>query len=122
MGLTGEGRVLSRSVLPISIRTSRQEVRNHLFEDFSIVQEEDPDLLLELQAQIKDYFRGKKIDSWDCDIDYSIYPLFVGRVLQETASIPYGTIATYGELACLSGSPRGARAAGQALKRNRTRS
>jgi methylated-DNA-[protein]-cysteine S-methyltransferase len=43
---------------------------------------------------------------------------FHGRVLQETAKIPYGRTVTYGELAGMAGSPGAARAAGAALARN----
>lgn len=120
MGLAGETRLLSRSILPISRGTSRQEIKDRLFLGLSIIPQEDPTLLAELQIQIKEYFQGRRIDFWNCDINYSGYPPFVKRVLYETSAIQYGTLATYGELALLSGSPRGARAAGQALKRNET--
>ncbi|MGE5699961.1 MAG: methylated-DNA--[protein]-cysteine S-methyltransferase [Deltaproteobacteria bacterium] len=43
---------------------------------------------------------------------------FHGRILQETAKIPYGRTVTYGELAAMAGSPGAARAAGAALARN----
>jgi methylated-DNA-[protein]-cysteine S-methyltransferase len=43
---------------------------------------------------------------------------FHGRVLQETAKIPYGRTVTYGELAGMAGSPSAARAVGAALARN----
>jgi len=43
---------------------------------------------------------------------------FHGRVLRETAKIPYGRTLTYGELAARAGSPGAARATGAALARN----
>jgi O-6-methylguanine DNA methyltransferase len=43
---------------------------------------------------------------------------FHGRVLRETAKIPYGRTVTYGELAAMAGSPGAARATGAALARN----
>ncbi|MGE5422507.1 MAG: methylated-DNA--[protein]-cysteine S-methyltransferase, partial [Ignavibacteriales bacterium] len=57
---------------------------------------------------------------WNCEVDYSGYPPFIKRVLQETAGLPYGSITTYGDLAAMSGSPRAARAVGQAMARNNT--
>ena len=39
-------------------------------------------------------------------------------MLRATASIPYGEVMTYGEVAEHAGSPRGARAAGNALNKN----
>jgi methylated-DNA-[protein]-cysteine S-methyltransferase len=40
---------------------------------------------------------------------------FSRRVLEVTATIPYGEIWTYGDVAEMAGSPRGGRAAGNAL-------
>lgn len=45
-------------------------------------------------------------------------PEFTRRVLVETARTRSGTTETYGEIARRAGSPGGARAAGQALRRN----
>lgn len=43
---------------------------------------------------------------------------FLTRVLRECAAIPRGEVRTYAQLAALSGSPRGARAVGQAMAGN----
>ena len=42
---------------------------------------------------------------------------FARRVLEETMRIPYGELATYGDIAAAAGAPRGGRAAGNALGR-----
>jgi methylated-DNA-[protein]-cysteine S-methyltransferase len=42
-------------------------------------------------------------------------PGFARRVLEVTSMIPFGEIWTYGDVAALAGSPRGGRAAGNAL-------
>ncbi len=42
---------------------------------------------------------------------------FPRRVLEATMSIPYGELATYGDMAAAAGSLRGGRAAGNALNR-----
>jgi methylated-DNA-[protein]-cysteine S-methyltransferase len=44
---------------------------------------------------------------------------FTRRVWEACRRIPYGRTVSYGELAAQAGSPRGARAVGQALGRNR---
>lgn len=44
---------------------------------------------------------------------------FSRRVLEQTRSVPYGELRTYGDLAAAAGSPRAARAAGGALARCR---
>ena len=40
------------------------------------------------------------------------------RVLEATAAIPFGSVSTYGDVAKRAGSPRAARAAGNALHDN----
>ena len=40
-------------------------------------------------------------------------------MLRATARIPFGKVLTYGEVAAKAGSPRGSRAAGNALGANR---
>ncbi len=43
---------------------------------------------------------------------------FQKKALEVTSQIPFGEVITYGELAMMAGSPRGARAAGGAMARN----
>ncbi len=43
---------------------------------------------------------------------------FTDRVYQVVRTIPAGSVLTYAEVATLAGSPRAARAVGQAMKRN----
>ncbi|HXF71778.1 MAG TPA: methylated-DNA--[protein]-cysteine S-methyltransferase [Actinomycetota bacterium] len=51
--------------------------------------------------------------------DLALIPAGFGRrVLEATARVPYGAVATYGRVAALAGSPRAARAAGNALRAN----
>ena len=45
-------------------------------------------------------------------------PQFQRAVLRATAAIPYGTTSTYSGVAVAAGSPRGQRAAGNALGAN----
>jgi methylated-DNA-[protein]-cysteine S-methyltransferase len=69
-------------------------------------------LLLEAAGQLRAYFAGELID-----FDLALAPEgtpFQRRVWQRLTEIPYGSTATYGELARELGLPRGARAVGAA--------
>jgi methylated-DNA-[protein]-cysteine S-methyltransferase len=63
------------------------------------------------------YFAGKRFD-FDLAVDLSALPDFHRRVLDATARIRAGRVASYTEMAARAGSPRGARAAGNALHNN----
>lgn len=68
--------------------------------------------------EIERYFAGE-LRTFRSTVDLSLVPAgFQRRVLEATAGIPYGRTATYGEIAEEAGSPRGARAAGNALNAN----
>jgi methylated-DNA-[protein]-cysteine S-methyltransferase len=72
----------------------------------------------QLYGEMQRYFSGK---SRSFDTPWSLELAsegFTRRVLEATASVPYGAVATYGEMASRAGSPRGARAAGNALNSN----
>ena len=56
--------------------------------------------------------------SFDLPIDWSLVRGFAGGVLRQTARIPFGDVRSYGQLAAQVGSPRAARAAGNALGSN----
>lgn len=63
--------------------------------------------------------KGKGID-WDYPILMQDYTPWTRKVLEMTKKIPFGQTCSYGELAERVGSPRAARAVGQALGRNLT--
>jgi len=75
------------------------------------------DLSAERQ-QLDEYFAGTRT-RFTLPLDLSLIPTdFSRRVLEATTQIPYGSVATYGRVAELAGSPRGARPAGNALHSN----
>ncbi|MEW6059131.1 MAG: methylated-DNA--[protein]-cysteine S-methyltransferase [Actinomycetota bacterium] len=79
---------------------------------------EDPRALDPVRRQLEEYFDGRR-RHLETRIDWALAPLgFSRKVLQATARIPYGSVATYGEIARRAGSPRAARAAGNALHDN----
>ena len=63
------------------------------------------------------YFRARRFD-FGIVVDLSGVPAFHRRVLDATARIPAGRVATYTQIAVRAGSPRASRAAGNALHNN----
>jgi methylated-DNA-[protein]-cysteine S-methyltransferase len=78
---------------------------------------EAPARLDDARRQLEDYFEGRRRD-FDLSIDWGLVSDFGRRVLGRTASIPYGSVATYGDVARAIGSPGAARATGNALGAN----
>ena len=68
-------------------------------------------------AELDRYFAGKLRD-FDVPIDWTLTGNFARRVLRRTAKIPYGHVASYGEVAHRRGDAAGARAVGNALGSN----
>jgi methylated-DNA-[protein]-cysteine S-methyltransferase len=69
------------------------------------------------RRELEQYFGGGR-RSFELPIDWQLTHGFGRRVLEATASIPYGEVSTYRDVATLAGSPRGFRAAGNALGAN----
>jgi methylated-DNA-[protein]-cysteine S-methyltransferase len=78
---------------------------------------EVPARLDSVRRQLDDYFGGRR-RSFELPIDWGLVGDFGRRVLGQTARIPYGAVATYGDVAREIGSPRAARATGNALGSN----
>lgn len=70
-----------------------------------------------LKRELEEYFNGSR-SSFDMALDWSLIGPFATKVLRATAAIPYGNYSTYSEIAARAGSPRGQRAAGNALGSN----
>ncbi len=68
------------------------------------------------RTQILNALQGKLFRS--IPIDISFLTPFQQRILRATCLIPWGEVRNYGWVARKAGSPRGFRAAGQALNRN----
>jgi len=76
-----------------------------------------PDKLDRVRRELEQYFAGSR-DQFDVQLDWTLTRGFGRRVLQATARIPYGSVSTYAQVAAAAGSPRGSRAAGNALGAN----
>ncbi|MBO4649320.1 MAG: methylated-DNA--[protein]-cysteine S-methyltransferase [Lentisphaeria bacterium] len=69
-------------------------------------------LLEKAAGQLLEYFRGER-KTFDLPLDPA-GTAFQRKVWRELERIPFGTVATYGEIAARTGRPKGARAVGQA--------
>jgi len=69
------------------------------------------------RRELDDYFCARR-RSFDLPLDWSLIGPFGRRVLGATSQIPYGEVLSYTEVAGQAGSPRGSRAAGNALGSN----
>jgi methylated-DNA-[protein]-cysteine S-methyltransferase len=78
---------------------------------------EAPRRLDPARRELDSYFNGQLRD-FDLDLDWSLVGPFARRVLRRAARIPYGGVASYGDVAHEIGSPRAARAVGNALGSN----
>jgi methylated-DNA-[protein]-cysteine S-methyltransferase len=70
-----------------------------------------------VRRELEEYFEGRRT-RFDLPLDWSLTGGFGRRVLRATARIPYGTVATYRDIAREAGSARAVRAAGNALGAN----
>jgi methylated-DNA-[protein]-cysteine S-methyltransferase len=70
-----------------------------------------------LARELDEYFSGRRRE-FGLPLDWSLIGPFGRRVLHVTADIPYGGVLSYAEVAGEAGSPRGSRAAGNALGSN----
>ena len=78
---------------------------------------EAPGRLDEVRRELEEYFEGER-QRFDLRVDLSLTRGFTTRVLRAAARIPFGKVSTYREVAGRAGSPRGSRAAGNALGSN----
>jgi methylated-DNA-[protein]-cysteine S-methyltransferase len=69
------------------------------------------------RRELEQWFAGRR-RGFDVALDRRLMGPFAARVLAATAAIPYGETSTYAAIAGDAGSPRGSRAAGNALGSN----
>jgi len=71
-----------------------------------------------IARELKRYFRGEPVDFRDVPLDLTGCTDFQRAVYEATRRIPYGKVATYGQIAKAIGRPNAQRAVGQALGKN----
>src|SRR3954447_26818639 len=106
----------------IRIAYNAEEVSDHVLEELARRVSprvlEAPAALDDVRRELDQYFEGKRT-GFDIPIDWRLHDGFSRRVLRATARIPFGKLLTYKDVAAKAGSPRGYRAAGNALGSNR---
>ena len=107
---TGLVRLEFQADLDHTLEELAESISPRLLEDAAMT---DP-----ARRQLDRYFDGR-LRAFRVPIDWALtHPGFSRRVLEETARIPFGSVSTYGDVAKRAGSPRAARAAGNALHDN----
>jgi len=76
------------------------------------------EVLTEVRRQLVAYFAGD-LRIFHVPLDLSERSEFQRRVLEACSQVPYGSTASYAELAARAGSPLSARAVGQVMAQNR---
>ena len=74
--------------------------------------------VLKLGKGLLDFTEGKTVSFDQAALDLSRVPPFHKKVLRALTKIPRGKVSTYGAVAGRTGSPGGARAAGQGCAKN----
>jgi methylated-DNA-[protein]-cysteine S-methyltransferase len=77
-----------------------------------------PPAIAQVIAAIQLYLTGQRVDFSSLALDLMDVGPFHRRVYEAARAVGWGQTASYGELARRAGSPRAARAVGQALSRN----
>lgn len=80
------------------------------------IPEPDAAATASVTAQLDEYFAGRRRD-FDVPLDLRLVTGFVRVALEAVCEIPYGEVASYGEIAIAAGSPGASRAVGTACAR-----
>ncbi len=96
---------------------SRDSVLERIARRFSPSIVESSAVLDPVRRELEEYFAGARRE-FALPLDWSLIGPFGRRVLSVTSEIPFGGVLSYAEVAAEAGSPRGSRAAGNALGAN----
>ncbi len=117
IGLIGRGPKLFRLLKPAESKKSALEnIKSVLLEPAL----EDLGAFGDLPERLQHYFEGNRTCFDNIAIDLREYRDFQVKIILAARRIPYGSVVTYSELARMAGFEKAARAAGQAMARNRT--
>lgn len=110
---------LQESKIALRIKTNGDTVISisAVIEDDYIESESNSEIIRVIKRQLQEYFYGTR-KKFDIKFDTSQGTDFQRRVWQALRDIPYGETRTYGEIAKIVGSPKGARAVGMACNKN----
>lgn len=87
--------------------------RAQIAQRLGVLPDPDPSCGDHLARQLDEYFAGAR-RSFEVTLDWRLVRGFTRSALEASQQIPYGEVASYGEVAALAGAPRAARAVGTA--------
>jgi methylated-DNA-[protein]-cysteine S-methyltransferase len=106
-----------KGLVRVAFHDTFEDVLEELSERLSPRILEVPARLDDVRRAFDEYFEGRRQD-FELPLDWSLVKGFNLKVLRATAKIPFGRVSTYKTMATAAGSPRAARAAGNALHNN----
>src|SRR3989442_1598092 len=107
-----------RGLVRVAYPDSRTDaVLERLAEEISPRVLESPQGTEEIRRELEEYFERKR-RTFAVQVDLSRIQGVGRKILQQTARIPFGSVATYRDMATRAGSPAAVRAAGNALGAN----
>lgn len=113
-GVIGNVNGLLRTHLPAA---HKEAVQSRLLSGIGEAKR-DKNRFSELKTVIQSYYEGRPLDFKDVKVCLDELTEFQQKVLITLRKVKYGTTITYGELARLSGTPRGGRAIGTVMAAN----
>lgn len=115
-GVAWSERGLTRVQLP---EADRDSTERRLKTRSGSTRADDPPLQIkQLIVEIQRYATGERVDFSSVVIDLSKLDPIEREICTAARSIGWGATATYGDLACKTGTPGDARGVGQAMSRN----
>jgi methylated-DNA-[protein]-cysteine S-methyltransferase len=115
---TGHVATTERGIVSIALPTFGQQSFLDQLVEVSPRVLEIPKRLDRARRELDQYFDGRRRE-FELELDWQLVRSeFSSRVLHETAKLPYGVTASYGEVAARAGNSRAFRAAGTALGHN----
>lgn len=87
--------------------------RADIAQRLGVVPDPDPAPGDDLVGQLDEYFAGAR-RTFEVALDWRLVRGFTRAALEASQQIPYGEVASYGEVAAMAGAPRAARAVGTA--------
>lgn len=109
--------VSDRGLRAVSYGGSEERFREEIWAQGGEQVVRDPEGVELARAQVMAYLSGERRE-FDLEIDFDGVTRFQARVLRAALAVPYGRVASYGEIARRVGSPGASRAVGGALSRN----
>ena len=106
-----------RGLCRISYDAEPEREIDRLAQSFGVRVLRSPKPIDPARRELDEYFEGNR-RHFDLDLDVGLLAEFNRRVLRELATVPYGEVVTYGQLAARAARPRAARAVGMVMNRN----